>query len=643
MFKKMFKKGVLSRTKQLKYYALLGLFIYFLSVMGATYSYLAASEQNENTITGNLAEVGINLSVTKMTNADNNVGLIPMSNNMVEQALISSNGVCVDDNGNAVCQVYKITINNLGSTSTFVDGYVSLTGGSGNPTDYTEYAYNTEKTTMRWSQAFCSEETNGIVTSCTTAGASTARTDETLEFDSLGGEDVMDDYLNTGEIKTTRNSAVSTKTINSNNYEIINKNYIRVSDHNPSATVYSHSSDITSALVYNQYLSANDKDTTNDTGTSSSTYTDSQVYYIVLWLMENGMNQTAGAEGAATVTEDFFGGKITFISSSGSNTAKFGNYSSGEEGGSGAAINYIKNLYNDGTDLTVVNIGGSDLNPSVSLNTNAGIMLDNNGGYRYYGADPDNYVQFNNELWRIISVSNVKSGESDTNGSTRMKLIKYSSVGSLSWDSSASDINSGYGVNSWNQAELMTELNTLYYNSDQGVCYTGVSNTTTDCSFATTGLSTEARDKIDTALWYLGASSTGLPYAAYNSERSTTVYGCSTDDGACPRSTTWDGIVGLMYPSDYGYATDLSLCTASLSGYNSEDCVNNNWLSYTSDQWLLSPYSSNAYYVYAVNAAGNVYNHIASPAKAVRPVVYLRSDIQIVGGEGTKEVPYVLG
>lgn len=51
-------------------------------------------------------------------------------------------------------------------------------------------------------------------------------------------------------------------------------------------------------------------------------------------------------------------------------------------------------------------------------------MLDNNGDYRYYGADPNNYVWYNEELWRIISVGNVKVNENDTVGETRVKIVK---------------------------------------------------------------------------------------------------------------------------------------------------------------------------------------------------------------------------
>ena len=67
-----------------------------------------------------------------------------------------------------------------------------------------------------------------------------------------------------------------------------------------------------------------------------------------------------------------------------------------------AAIDDIKNLYNDGSTINTVHIGGDESNPEVKLNAAQGILLDNNGDYRYYGANPNNYVTFNDETWRVI-------------------------------------------------------------------------------------------------------------------------------------------------------------------------------------------------------------------------------------------------
>ena len=69
-----------------------------------------------------------------------------------------------------------------------------------------------------------------------------------------------------------------------------------------------------------------------------------------------------------------------------------------------------------------------------------------------------------------ISVENVKSSETDTIGEERVKIVKATvltddnGLNEFSWDSSPSTINNGHGVNEWSQADLMTELNTLYFN-----------------------------------------------------------------------------------------------------------------------------------------------------------------------------------
>ena len=142
------------RTKNNLLYAVLGILVLIVSVTGATFAYYTATATyNGGTITGNMATITFSLQVTKMTNVDveNNRGLIPMSNAMVQKAVsnASNNGICLDDNKNAACQIYKITVNNTGTAGMFLDGYVTLSGGSGVSTDWTSAT-----TTMRWAQVF---------------------------------------------------------------------------------------------------------------------------------------------------------------------------------------------------------------------------------------------------------------------------------------------------------------------------------------------------------------------------------------------------------------------------------------------------------------------------------------------------------
>ena len=318
--------------------------------------------------------------------------------------------------------------------------------------------------------------------------------------------------------------------------------------------------------------------------------------------------------------------------------------SGGDDSSSSKATDKIINLYNDGSSINTVNIGGDTSNPEVKLNATQGIMLDNNGDYRYYGANPNNYVEFNDETWRIIGAfNNVDDGTG--NKETRLKIIRDESIGSYSWDSSASTVNSGYGVNDWSKADLMTELNTLYYNSTSGTCYNGQNNASTTCDFTSTGLDSTARGMIDNAVYHLGGSSTYSIYADdfYNYERGTTVYNCSTNDGACPRATTWTGKIGLMYPSDYAYAVDLSLCTQNGKNYNNSTCTSNDWLYLSSYEWTIMPASSSASRAFFVMSTGYVSNLFGVyGAYAARPVLYLKSNVTITGGTGTSSYPYQL-
>ena len=286
---------------------------------------------------------------------------------------------------------------------------------------------------------------------------------------------------------------------------------------------------------------------------------------------------------------------------------------------------------------------------------------DNN--LRYVGADPCNYVTFNNEKagWRIVGImNNVDDGTG--NQETRIKLVRATSLGNYSWDTSDSSVNGGYGVNDWTQADLKNELNGDYLNTSLNAntnWYNGSNNTQTATFDYTKRLSASAQDLIDNAKWYLGGFETQedrITTTMYTKERGTTTWTTShtCNDGACPRATEWTGKVALIYPSDYGYATaggtttTRSDCIRTVTTYswnNSgySDCKNNDWLKPSSGyNWLLSPtsnYAGNAFYV--LNS-GYVNNGTRTHS-AVLPAVYLGSGVTISGGNGSPEKPYTLG
>ena len=279
--------------------------------------------------------------------------------------------------------------------------------------------------------------------------------------------------------------------------------------------------------------------------------------------------------------------------------------------------------------------------------------------YRYIGADPNNYVKFNDELWRIIGVFDTDDGTGKVE--KRLKIIRNESIGVYSWDNkdTTTGAETAYGKNEWTDARLNYLLNpghesetnggSLYWNRKSGTCYKGQNNSTTSCDFTSTGLTDTAKSMIGDAKWYLGGSSTYndvTPPMFYTRERGTTVYS--------GHSTSWIGKVGLMYPSDYGYATsggsstNRNSCLAKelynwdSSGYS--DCKNNDWM-YNSNiwQWTMSPRADNSNDVFIVYNTGYVNDIIANNPTAGRPVVYLKSTIKVISGSGTTSSPYILG
>ena len=128
----------------------------------------------------------------------------------------------------------------------------------------------------------------------------------------------------------------------------------------------------------------------------------------------------------------------------------------------------------------------------------------------------------------------------------------------------------------------------------------------------------------------------------YERERGTDVYSGSP--------TSFIGEVGLMYQSDYGYATsggsttsrEECLATALFNWIRYSDYVENDWLLYRSHQWTITPHSGYSRSVFIVGSPGDVGIDYAYFPYAVRPVLYLDSMVEITGGAGTSNNPYIL-
>ena len=292
-----------------------------------------------------------------------------------------------------------------------------------------------------------------------------------------------------------------------------------------------------------------------------------------------------------------------------------------------------------------------------------GLKIDNtsDANIRYYGSNPNNYVRFNNELWRIIGVFG-----------NNVKLVRSETLGKLSWDSSESTINNGNGINQWGKStyedgtsypgsDLMQYLNKMYYGGTTVTCYGGQNNKTTTCP--TNTLDELSKSLIDNHTWNTGVPNYDTLYDStiktldtvefYKEERGS-VNGkiCSSSkwcNDTVTRITEWTGYVGLPYVTDWAYASSENDCNTKIDQSSPYKCKNNNWMHYGST-WedytmYLSPNANtfdanDVWFVVGDGLTG--FNFGAAKPLSVFPTIYLKSNILIESGKGTSSDPYIL-
>src|SRR5574344_1368489 len=239
----------------------------------------------------------------------------------------------------------------------------------------------------------------------------------------------------------------------------------------------------------------------------------------------------------------------------------------------------------------------------------------NENGYRYEGKNPNNYISFNGELWRIIGVfDDTTHGVTGTN---LVKIMRAEPIGGLAWDKS--------NTNDWPNSSLYHLLNDYYYNgtneSTVTYCY-GYRGGPANCDFTYNGITNSTyRSMIQNVTWHLGGTATisQNTAAVYTAERGTTVY--------TGRSTTSTGNIGLMYMSDYGYSVLASSCarTTNMGSYSSSTCAGQSWMYGKGYTWTIVPYSALYSLVWHVITDGSALSSSARYGHAVGPVLYLKS------------------
>ena len=279
------------------------------------------------------------------------------------------------------------------------------------------------------------------------------------------------------------------------------------------------------------------------------------------------------------------------------------------------------------------------------------------GRYVYRGSEPNNYIQFNNELWRIIA--------KETDGT--YKIIRDEIL-----PQNANYTPMAYDV----ENHRLTENNTYCTNPQWGCgVFAAVSGTfqTPDGKYSGTVTEDSSIKEYLNNTYYPtlnGTAKTQVQSHTFNIG-SVQFLDVSGNDSiqkniAGEKMYQWTGNVGLVNVSDLLRASTNIACTSATDEMNA---VMQEVLKETCGSYLttMSPINEELggigyWTMNAFSAESAVYSHrvwIAAFLQGVgefgsgnadidntlgaRPVLYLKSDIEITGGDGTKGNPFVIG
>ncbi len=345
------------------------------------------------------------------------------------------------------------------------------------------------------------------------------------------------------------------------------------------------------------------------------------------------------------------------------------------------SINICNKYGNDSALCYISKLGDSDYINMAYDHASANGVLDNN--LRYIGASPNNYIDIGDRdgdgnpiLWRIIGImNNITSLDDEEKQESLIKIMRADIIGGYSWDSSITDINGGFGINEWSESDIMKLLNpkvlytdnpkiggSLYWNKSSGNCYSDSNEVSKKCDFTSSGISEEAKNKIAKVRWNIGTISENYDankitakymYIAERSNHNGKELCENTNGNFCndkvSRTTTWDGYVGLIYPSDFGYAVGDSIrkicLEKSMYLFRNEDCGGHVWFKTNSGYlWTMTPVTNLtvAHRSFNYNSTGGYVtsDNLYRP-NGVKPTVYLKSNVKITGGTGEIGSPFI--
>ena len=294
-----------------------------------------------------------------------------------------------------------------------------------------------------------------------------------------------------------------------------------------------------------------------------------------------------------------------------------------------------------------VNMGGQNVE---LVSSGDGLYVDQyeNGRYIYRGQSPNNYVQFNNELWRIIA--------KEPDGTYKIirdevlsGTMAFDALGCRSYENNTycTDLQQNWGCG------VYGKVSGTYQNSDG--TYSGT--ITEDSSIADylngeyyNGLTEIARAQIQQHVYYIG------PVELYDE----TLTDSLSKNIAGEKMNTWTGNIGLVNVSDVLKASTNSACTSVTEQLDQLvdsmiSTCNSNYLVDLPDQtaywtinnavWESVDYSDYVWSAARTEGMAGLGNSTAidDSIDGARPVLFLKSSTQFTSGNGSKSQPFQIG
>ena len=248
-------------------------------------------------------------------------------------------------------------------------------------------------------------------------------------------------------------------------------------------------------------------------------------------------------------------------------------------------------------------------------------------GNRYQGKNPDNYIWFNDELWRIIGNIPVCLASGCSTTENRVKIIRNNSIGAIVFNQTDSS------SSTWMGSNIQNLLNTCYLgktSSCDSYCYSSYTSAKGTCDYSADGIVvTDYYGKmVEDVYFNVGTGDSTYKTAANYYTQEIATHATSTSK------------IGLMYASDWGYAIEGFNGVLGSDG-SPQNSSEKNWLMSNGYEWTMSANSSSN--PIGANYYGYLFGYTCSPGFSTRPVLYLKSNVYVVSGTGTKVDPYRIG